>query len=97
MNRIARNILMALSLGAMSCTRVMGCVLVDQDAIEISAREWADKLGMKTKGVTCADTDTDGDWYVSCTVLDEHDQPHAIECGYMLAGGCKSIKFPGQP
>lgn len=76
------------------------CVLPGCDKNKVSpeqaARQWADSMGMKPKGVNCTTKDTDNNGYVSCTVSvavdDQEPRLHAIECamlGTWEASGCK--------
>lgn len=70
------------------------CERTDITAANISAGEFAKHVDGST-GVTCAEVDTDGDGYVSCTVFRGHDEPMQIQCGsqrlcvWNCARGCK--------
>jgi hypothetical protein len=58
---------------------------------EQAARSWAADLGIKVDGVSCTQTDTDNDGYVSCTINKGDNQLISLECatGRGLASGCK--------
>lgn len=67
-----------------------------QGTAEEEARAYAQKMGMKIKGVSCMNRDTDGDGYVSCTLnvieKDESMTPIPIECAAKWSynnEGCK--------
>lgn len=52
-----------------------------KDAAEKEAREWAAELGLDVKNVSCVAKDTDGDGYVSCTlVMGDGTTTKAVEC-----------------
>jgi prepilin-type N-terminal cleavage/methylation domain-containing protein len=60
---------------------------------EQEARGHAQKLGWKLKGVACTGSDTDGDGYISCTVVLEDQTERALECasgGFDHVSGCKA-------
>ena len=59
------------------------------------AKAWANEIGLKYKGVTCSDRDSDNDGYISCTVLPEVGDIVNVECAaaYTIASGCRSPKF----
>lgn len=66
---------------------------------EGAARAHAKKLGWEVKGVACAGTDTDGDGYISCTVVLEDSSERALECesgGMSYAKGCKKAPLVEQ-
>lgn len=62
------------------------------------AQTFAREMGMKVKGVSCAERDTDGDGYVSCTVsVDQGDGKttlEALECAAVWSrnDGCRMQK-----
>lgn len=66
-------------------------------AAEKEARAWARDLGLDVAGISCADLDTDGDGYVSCTVRlsGEGQHTHQVECrGAWSSGhGCRDPKL----
>lgn len=48
------------------------------------------EMGYKVLGVSCADSDSDWDGYVSCSVNAADQDPISIECGYGgWREGCK--------
>lgn len=63
---------------------------------EKSARAWAAKMGYTLQGVSCVDRDTDGDGYVSCTLVTVADpgRPIALECARSTSmnSGCRLQK-----
>lgn len=72
----------------------------DHEAAEKGAREFAQQMGLKATGVSCAKTDSDGDGYVSCTLAlsqpDGTTKLEAIECARVVTfnQGCRMQK-PG--
>lgn len=60
---------------------------------------WASEMGYKVHGVSCADVDSDGDGYVSCTVdietSDGRRETRQIECrgAYSFGHGCRDPKL----
>jgi len=69
---------------------------------EDEAREYASKMGMTIKGVSCMNRDTDGDGYVSCTLnaveKDGKENPIPIECAAKWSynnDGCKEAILSG--
>jgi len=62
---------------------------------EAEARNWAKGLGLKLLGVECANVDSDGDGYVSCTANVEGQGVVPIECrgAYSVGHGCRSPKL----
>lgn len=81
-----------------ACGGVTG---VNTEAVH-QANEYASGLGLNIKGVQCANWDSDGDGYVSCTLAfadsDGSIHPMAIECaaGFNMTGwmndGCRMPK-----
>lgn len=60
---------------------------------EGAARTHAKKLDWKVKGIACAGVDTDGDGYISCTLVLEDGSERSLECasgGMGIASGCKT-------
>lgn len=73
-----------------------------QSTAEEEARVYAQKMGMKIKGVSCMNRDTDSDGYVSCTlnVVDKDDRETSIpiECAARWTynnEGCKEAILGG--
>ena len=72
----------------------VSCERTDSEAANASAREFIKNMPGST-GVVCADTDTDGDGYVTCTVFRGTQEPLQIQCGSQrwcvanCARGCK--------
>lgn len=60
----------------------------EQAAVEASAKQWAEKMGLKPRGSTCTAHDSDLDGFVSCSVADESGQVHSLECSWTW-GGCR--------
>lgn len=83
----------------------VGCNRTDKAAADSAAQEYIKHIEGATS-VVCADTDTDGDGYVSCTVfMGKGEEPMQIQCGSEMycvnncARGCKyepSMKFRGR-
>jgi len=81
------------------------CSRTDVDAANKAAKAFVKNIDGAT-GVVCADTDTDGDGYVSCTVfMGKGVEPMQIQCGSETicinncARGCKyepSVKIRGR-
>lgn len=69
------------------------CLLGSEEHAEQQAREHADKLGWKVTGVACVNTDTNGDGYISCTLVLDDGTERALACaaGDFLSRvkGCK--------
>lgn len=68
---------------------------------EPEARKWAQDLGLNPTGVSCANLDTDGDGYVSCTVATKDEKGNVtvypVECAqkWSLNSGCKTQLVQG--
>lgn len=67
---------------------------------EEEAREWAAELGMDLKSVSCVAKDTDGDGYVSCTLMLGDDTTKGVECAgargdgtWIRNSGCRDPKL----
>lgn len=73
---------------------VAACSHADADKALKEAKDFAKNIDNAT-GVTCNDSDSDGDGYVSCTVFRKGADPLAISCGAEnwcvtnCAKGCK--------
>lgn len=72
------------------------------EAVEDREREaaaFASKLGFDTQGVSCANSDSDGDGYVSCTVSVRNEsklETLAVECASQwrpFMTGCRLQKL----
>lgn len=66
---------------------------------EAEAKAHAGKLGWKVQGIACAGADTDGDGYISCTLVLEDSSERALECasgGMGIAKGCKKAPLVEQ-
>lgn len=94
-------IMASLIFGARGCG--CACQSADSAAVEQSAKEFAQKGGLKLQGAgaSCVSYDSDGDGYVSCTLFLEGGQTMAIECaGHTWTGkwnsGCRvaQMKVP---
>ncbi len=69
-------------------------------AAEKEARAWARWMGLELVGLDCADNDSDGDGYVSCSANVRGQGIVPIECraAYSVGHGCRAPKLhiPGQ-
>ena len=65
------------------------------DAAKSEARKYARDLGVRYSGISCADYDSDGDGYISCTIKPETGDLMYIECrgAYSIGHGCRSPKM----
>jgi hypothetical protein len=73
-----------------------GASRLNKIAPEEAGKEWAAKLKIPLRGVSCAAADGDGDGYVSCVLaIDTGDGAprfqglQCAELGSTMAGGCK--------
>jgi hypothetical protein len=59
------------------------------------ATQWAKELGLEFTGASCADYDSDGDGYVSCTLAMKNGDTKQIECrgAYSIGHGCRDPKM----
>lgn len=89
---------------AVSFLALIACNRTDKAAADTAAEEFITHVD-GAQSVLCADTDTDGDGYVSCTVfMGKGVEPMQIQCGSEMycincARGCKyepSMKFRGR-
>lgn len=72
---------------------IIACNRTDKAAADAAAKEFITHID-GAQSVLCAETDTDGDGYVSCTVFMKGEEPMQIQCGsetYCIncARGCK--------
>jgi hypothetical protein len=87
---------------ALLALALIGCARVDIDEVRHEASDYARNLP-GTTNVVCADADSDGDGYVSCTVFRGSGDPIAIQCGaeryclFNCAHGCKYMPIPRSP
>src|SRR5688572_29258786 len=67
----------------------------NKKAAEEYAMEFAKKMGEVITAVTCVNSDTDGDGYVSCTIFRKERDPFGVECAgaWTLNEGCKIPKI----
>lgn len=81
-----------------------GCSRTDAEAANQSALQFTQHIEGQT-GVVCAESDSDRDGYVSCTVFRGKDEPLQIQCGsekwcvWNCARGCKyqpTVKVRGR-
>ncbi len=67
----------------------------DHEAAEETAFAYATELGVPVKAVSCTGIDSDGDGYVSCTIM-RHDTeaPMMVECAgaWTWSSGCRAPK-----
>jgi type II secretory pathway pseudopilin PulG len=59
------------------------------------ATKYARELGVSFSGISCADYDSDGDGYVSCTIRPEVGDLMYVECrgAYSIGHGCRIPKI----
>ena len=72
-------------------------VLVGNGSVRQEAAEWALEMGMQDPRVECVNFDTDGDGYVSCTVM-SGGKLYALECAGQMSlfnSGCRVQKAVG--
>jgi hypothetical protein len=73
-----------------------GCSGIDHQYAESEARRWSQQMGIEPVGVSCANVDSDGDGYVSCTVSSRRPDGkvdlHPVECAVRVSinSGCRS-------
>lgn len=66
-----------------------------RSAAEAEAREWASSMyPRRDHAVSCVGADTDGDGYVSCTVVVDGGDPKPLECAgrWTWNSGCRVPK-----
>jgi len=73
-----------------------GCAITGahKEEAEKQAHLWANKMELKDPKIHCVSDDSDGDGYVSCTILSQ-DKIHSIECtgAFTLNDGCRAPKL----
>lgn len=85
--------------GGASCTCAANITGENHDKATAGARAWAKEMGLDVGGVSCANSDTDGDGYVSCTVSakkpDGSVQIVPVECAaaYTFNTGCRAARI----
>lgn len=86
-------------LGVASALVVWGCVSATAGekqklAAEAEVHTWAKALHLELEGVDCADIDSDGDGYVSCSVSVKGQAVQDIECrgAWSRGHGCRKPK-----
>lgn len=60
-----------------------------EENAKANANDFLKELGMEATGIACSSNDSDGDWYVSCTVLLTDGQRWPLECGVVDQLGCR--------
>jgi hypothetical protein len=81
-------------IGIAGCTCLANVSGASHDKAETAAKAWAFQMGFQVKGVSCANIDSDGDGYVSCSVSTVNKNNDIeivpIECAaaYTLNSGC---------
>ncbi len=60
-----------------------------EEKAKINARSFMSDMGQEPAGMSCSGNDSDGDWYVSCTVLLADGQRWPLECGVFENMGCR--------
>jgi prepilin-type N-terminal cleavage/methylation domain-containing protein len=66
-----------------------------RNAAKQEATQWAKELNLELTGISCADYDSDGDGYVSCTLAMKGGETKQIECrgAYSIGHGCRDPKI----
>jgi prepilin-type N-terminal cleavage/methylation domain-containing protein len=59
------------------------------------AAKFVKELGWQVTGISCADIDSDGDGYVSCTIAKKDGTTDFVECrgAYSFGHGCRMPKL----
>lgn len=84
------------STGCSTCASITGA---HTEEAEKQGRVWAKDLGLDIKAVKCAGSDSDGDGYISCTIIevlkDGDTRIHNKECAgaYNLNESCRDPKL----
>ncbi len=98
LDRVLRGVLVVAVL--VGCIAILGkiglsgCRRTDPEAASSAAEEFVRHIPDAT-GVECAQTDSDGDGYCSCTVFKGREEPMQIQCGcqavcvFNCVRGCK--------
>ena len=74
---------------------LIGC-LEDPVKLQTQAKEFATSMGYDVKGLSCMNTDSNNDGYVSCAVNVGMQEPLQIECASMysiIRSGCRLVKI----
>lgn len=64
-------------------------------AATTDAKKFVAELGWDVSGIACADVDSDGDGYVSCTIAKKDGTNEFVECrgAYAFGHGCRLPKL----
>lgn len=90
-------IMIVISVGGVSF--LMNCSGLNKDTATKEATEWAKEVGIENANVSCVNSDTDSDGYISCTIAYKDDKGDlkvkAIECASKLSwnSGCRTPKI----
>lgn len=83
------------------CTAVGNMNGASKQAAEKEAASYANELGLENAKVSCGGADSDGDGYLSCTIMSSSlAQPYAAECAgayNLMISGCRPQKFVSAP
>lgn len=74
---------------------LLGC-LENPIKLQEQAKEFATSMGYDVKGLSCMNTDSDNDGYVSCAVNIGMQEPLQIECASLYSivrSGCRLVKI----
>jgi hypothetical protein len=74
---------------------LIGC-LEDPVKLQNQAKDFATSMGYDVKGLSCMNTDSDNDGYVSCAVNVGMQEPLQIECASVysiIRSGCRLVKI----
>lgn len=85
----------ALVLVIASCQAVGNYSGASKEAAVKEAKAYAAELDLKNPKVSCAGYDSDGDGYLSCTILSDGQEPLQAECAgsfQLTASGCRLVK-----
>ena len=66
-----------------------------KEAATRDAKKYVAELGWDVSGIACADVDSDGDGYVSCTIAKKNGTNEFVECraAYAFGHGCRIPKL----
>jgi hypothetical protein len=66
----------------------------NQSTAKSTAAHYAKELGIEVRALTCAKMDSDGDGYVSCTIMPTEGPPMMVECtgAWTYNEGCRLPK-----
>ena len=85
--------------GVGGTSMLMNCSGANKAAAAEEANKWSKEVGIKDANVSCVNSDTDNDGYVSCTIAYRDNngelKTKAIECAAKLTWntGCRAPKI----